>query len=215
MSFLRPSRSRRLLLPTLLIGLGFSISPVHAADQVTQPIIVVEADDVDVAKVQSGGQIVLISSGQRLTGSHAIDDDRRTAFQFSNSDPRPTAIVKLNDTKPIHRVSVVPGSESRKVDVYLLNELPRDAAALDKIQPLASIVDLAVGREASVDFAPQRACYVALQWTLAANPTGPLRIAEISAFSKADAPQVTAPLAATDPPISLVTGPPIISSVSQ
>src|SRR2546430_1936240 len=213
MSFLRASRSRHLL-PTVLIGLFFCISSLRATDQVTQPIVV-DANDVDVAKLQSGGQIVLISSGQRPTGSHAIDDDRRTAFQFSNSDPRPTVIVKLNDTKPVHRVSVVPGSESKKVDVYLFDELPRDAAALDKIHPLASIVDLAVGREAAVDFAPQRARYVALRWTLAANATGPLRIAEISAFSKADAPQVTAALAATDPPISLVTGPPIIIPVSE
>jgi hypothetical protein len=214
MSFLRPNRSRLLPLSTVLIGLGLGISPIRAADQVAQPVVV-EADDVDVAKVQSGGQIVLISSGQRLTDSHAIDDDRRTTFQFSKSDPRPTVIVKLNDMKPVHRVSVIPGSESQKVDVYLLNELPRDVAALDKIQPLASIVDLAVGREAAVEFAPQKALYVALRWTLAAHASGPLRIAEISAFSKADAPQVTAALAATDPPISLVTGPPIIAPVSE
>lgn len=213
MRFLRPSRSRELL-PTVLIGLFFSISPLRAADQVNQPIIV-DADDVDVAKVQSGGQIILISSGQRPAGFHAIDDDRRTVFQFSNSDPRPTVIVKLNDTKPVHRVSVVPGSESQKIDVYLLDELPRDVVALNKIQPLASIVDLAVGSEASVDFAPQRARYVALRWTLAANATGPLRIAEISAFSKGDSPQVTAALAATDPPVSLITGPPIIIPVSE
>jgi len=156
----------------------------------------------------------LITSGQRAATSHAIDNDRRTVFQFSTSDPRPTVVVKLTESKPIHRVSVVPASESLKVDVYLLDELPRDLSNLDKIKPLTSIVDLVVGREAAVDFAPQKARYVVLRWTLSTTAVGPLKIAEISAFTKPDSPPVSAALAATDPPISLVMGPPAITPIS-
>jgi len=185
---------------------------VRAADSVNQPIL--EADEVDLAKLQSGGQIVFVSSGQKPAGFHSIDDDRRTVFQFAGSDPRPTVIVKLTDRKPIHRVSVVPGSDSRKVDVYLLDELPGDASDLDKDNPLTSIVDLVVGKEASVDFPPQRARYVVLRWTLAETVVAPFKIAEISAFTKGEPIHVADALAATDPPIYLVQGPPVVAPVS-
>ena len=209
MRFLHSSCSR-LLLPTTLIGLFFNISPVCAADTSNQAVV--DADDVDLAKIQSGGQIVLVSSGQRLALSHAIDDDRRTVFQFSTSDPRPTLVVKLTESKPIHRVSVVPGSECRKVDVYLLDELPRDLSDLDKIEPLTSMVDLVVGKEASVDFAPHKARYVALRWTLAGTASGPLKIAEIGAFTKPDSPLAGTALA--DPAVALVMAPPLILPAS-
>jgi hypothetical protein len=200
----------RLFLPATLIGLFFNVSTIRAADASNQAVD--SGDDIDLAKVQSGGQVVFVSSGQRLVISHAIDDDRRTVFQFSTSDPRPTVVVKLTESKPIHRVSVVPGSECRKVDVYLLNELPRDPSDLDRIKPLTSIVDLVVGREAAVDFAPQQARYVALRWTLSPAAVGPLKIAEISAFTKPDSSSPATALA--DPAISLVMAPPLITPAS-
>ena len=207
------TRWSRLLLPAGLVGLFLNALPVRAVDSSNQASL--ETDEVDLAKLQSGGQIVLVSSGQRPAGFHSIDDDRRTVFQFASSDSHPTVVVKVTDSKPIHRVSVVPGSESVKVDVYLLNELPRDLSDLEKDKPLTSIVDLAVGKEAAVDFPPQRARYVALRWTLAANASGPLKIAEICAFTKGESPEtVSAALAATDPPIYLVSGPPVIAPVS-
>jgi hypothetical protein len=211
MRFLHLSRSR-LFLPATLIGLFFRISAIRAAEVSDQALL--DADDLDVAKVQSGGQIVLVSSGPRPAGFQAIDDNRRTVFQFANSDPRPTVIVKLTESKPIHRVSVVPGTESPKIDVYLLNELPRDPVDLDKIKPLTSILDVITGREAAVDFAPQKARYIALRWTLPGVVVGPLRVAEISAFTRSDSPPVSAALAATDPPISVVMGPPIVAPIS-
>ena len=205
-------RWSRMLLPTGLVGLFLNALPVRAADSSNQAVL--EADEVDLAKLQSGGQIVFVSSGQRPAGFHSIDDDRRTVFQFSGSDPRPTVIVKVIDSKPIHRVSVVPGSESKKVDVYLLNELPRNPADLDKENPLTSIVDLVVGKEAAVDFSPQRARYVALRWTLASTVITPFKIAEISAFTKGEPTHVADALAATDPPLYLVQGPPVIKPLS-
>jgi hypothetical protein len=211
MRFLHSSWGR-LLLPITLTGLFFNISSIRAAEPANQGAA--DANDVDLAKVLADARVIYVSSGPKTGAFQAIDDNRRTVFQFSSSDPRPTVIVRLTESKPIHRVSVVPGSQSPRVDVYLLNELPRDLADLDKIKPLTSIVDLVVGKEAAVDFAPQEGRYVALRWTLSTAAVGPLSIAEISAFTKPDASPISAALAATDPPVSLVMGPPVITPVS-
>jgi hypothetical protein len=211
MRFLRQSRGRWLL-PTGLIALSLNSLSIYAADRSHDSPI--EVDDVDLAKLQSGGQVVFVSSGQRPASFHSIDDDRRTVFQFASSDPRPIVIVKITDSKPIHRVSVVPGSASSKVDVYLLDELPRNPSELDKSTPLTSIVDLVVGKEAAVDFPPQPAHYVALRWTPALTGVGPFKVAEISAFAKGDSPHVADALAATAPPVFLVPDPPVIAPTS-
>jgi hypothetical protein len=109
---------------------------------------------------------------------------------------------------------VVPGSASSKVDVYLLDELPRNPSELDKSTPLTSIVDLVVGKESAVDFPPQPARYIALRWTPALTVVEPFKVAEISAFTKGDPPHVADALAATDPPVFLVPDPPVIAPTS-
>jgi hypothetical protein len=193
------------------IGLCLNCLPLRAAETLNR--VVVEADDVDLAKVTSGGKVVFASSGLRLASFQAIDDDRRTAFQFSKSDPRPTLIVKFAQ-KEIHRISVIVGSESGKVDIYLLAEVPRDPSDLDRLKPLTSIAVLDIGRETSVDFAPQDAAYVALRWAPSATRLQPLTVAEVSVFAKGDSPQIVTALAATAPPLDLISGPPIIAPVS-
>ena len=210
MRFLCAKWNSKLLTVSLIV---FSLNgwPIRAAE--TSNRVVVTAEDVDVAKTQSGGQIVFVSSGQRPAVSHAIDDDRRTVFLFSGSDPRPTLIVKLTKSRPVHRVSVVVGSEAGKVDVYLLDEIRGDGSDLDKVKPVASIVDLGVAREAVVDFAPQSARYVALRWALSKNHSHPLAIAEISAFSNGTDPGGTL-VASKPPPADAIEGPPLIVSVS-
>ena len=171
MRFLHPKWNPHLLAISV-IELCLSCLPLRATE--TSNRVVVDAADVDLAKAQSGGEtvFVFVSSGQRLAAFHATDCDRRTTFQFFSSDPRPTLIVKLAESKRLHRVSVVVGSEAGKVDVYLLDEISNDPSNLDKTRPLVSIVDLAIGREAVVDFAPQKARYITLRWT-----------AKVSAFS--------------------------------
>ena len=211
MRFLRPKWNSQLVAVSLIV---FSLNgrPIRAAE--TSNRVVVTAEDVDLAKIQSGGQVVFVSSGQRPAVSHAIDDDRRTVFLFSISDPRPTLIVKLTESKPVHRVSVVVGSQAGKVDVYLLDEIPRDPSDLDKVKPVGSIVDLGVAREAVADFAPKSARYIALRWALSKNHSHPLAVAEVSVFSNA-AGGTVATLAASDPaPADPIEGPPLIVSVS-
>jgi hypothetical protein len=211
MRFLR-AKSNGLLVAVTLIVFSLKGWPIRAAETTNR--VVVTAEDVDLAKTQSGGQIVYVSSGQRPAVSHAIDDDRRTVFLFSSSDPRPTVIIKLTQSRVLHRVSVVVGSEAGKVDVYLLDEIRGDGSDLDKLKPVGSIVDLGIAREAVVDFAPRNARYVALRWALPKNYSRPLAIAEIGVFSNAD-PSAAGTLVASDPPPpNAVEGPPLIVSVS-
>lgn len=214
MRFLRVIRGR-LVLPGSLAGLLFISLPAGAADErSTQPTNAGE-EIVDMAKVQAGGQVAFVTSGQRLAVFHAIDDDRRTIFRFSESDAHPTLIVKLNETRPVRRVSLVPGSEALQVNVYLLDELPRKASDLDALKPLTSIVNLVVGREAAVNFAPQNARYVALRWILASHSAGPVKVAEVSAFAQSDSHHLSDLLAAADPPASFqAVEPPDIAPIS-
>jgi hypothetical protein len=207
MSFLR-ARCSTAALAASAIALSLNCSTVRATSSSNQ--VVVEAEDVDLAKLVSGGEVVLVSSGKRLTVSHAIDGDRRTIFQFSDSDPRPTLIIKLTDTMPVHRVSVVVGSETRKVEVYLLGEIPRDLSDLDKLHPVGSIVDPGIAREASLDFAPQNAQFVALRWALATNHAHPLAVAEVSVFGTEAADPNAGALAANQTMVDPILDPPVI-----
>ena len=202
------SKWNRQLLAVSLVGFSLNGSPIRADETLNR--VVVTAEDIDLAKIQSGGQVVFVSSGQRAAAYHAIDDDRRTVFLFSISDPHPTLIVKLGESKPVHRVSVVVGSQAEEVKVYLLDEIPRDPSDLDKAKSVATIVDLGVAREAAVDFEAKNARYVALRWPLSRNRSHPLSIAEISAFSDAADPTV----AVFDPPPDPIQVPPLIVSVS-
>jgi len=205
-------RGDHLALVAGLIALCFNNPPIRAAEISDQAPA--SAAEVDLAKVQSGGRVVFVSSGARLTGFTAIDDDRRTTFPFSSSDSRPTVIVELTENRPIHRVSVVLGSEGGKADVYLLDKLPRATVDLDQVAPVASLVDGGIGRESSVEFAPKSAHYVALRWTMTGAHASALKIAEIGAFTRDDFRLVDPSLAATDPPIYLVQGPPAVPIVS-
>jgi hypothetical protein len=92
-----------------------------------------------------------------LAAFHAIDYDRRMTFQISSSDPCPTLIVKLAESKPLHRVSLVVGSEAGKWTFTCKTRFQAIHLISIKMRPLASIVDLAIGRKAVVDFAPQKA----------------------------------------------------------
>lgn len=190
MRFLRLTRGE-LMLPASLVGLFFANLPARGANEAATQATIVGEEIVDMAKLQSGGQVVFVSSGQRLTAFHAIDDDRRTIFRFSESDAHPTLMIKLNETRPVRRVSLVPASETLQVNVYLLDELPRKASDLDALKPQTSIVNLVVGREAAADFAPQNARYVALRWILANPSVDPVKVAEVSVFAQSDSRQVS------------------------
>lgn len=173
-------------------------------------------DDIDLAKIQAGGKVIFVSSGPRQAAFRAIDDDRRTVFEFSRSDPRPTMIVKLNESKPVHRVSVVAASATDKIDVYLLNLLPSSPAELDKLKPVATISAPTTAHEAAVDIAPQEARYIALRWSLSKIRAGASAIAEIGIFSDSAPERAVALVTAmAEPPLQdLIAGPPLVPVVS-
>jgi hypothetical protein len=174
-----------------------------------------DSESFDLAKIRTGASVVYVSSGPKGAAFQAIDDDRRTTFRFSNSDLHPTLVVEFSESQPIHRVSIVPGSQGGTIDIYLLSELPRDPKNMGNAKPVASIVDLAVGREAAVEFEPRKVRYVVLQWTPNTTRSDAFVVAEVSAFSTSDSAQTAALLAAADPPpADPIVGPPVIISVS-
>jgi hypothetical protein len=203
--------------PVFLVGLLSITLPALAADNPSTQPTTADEKLVDMAKVQSGGQVAFVTSGQRPAVFHAIDDDRRTMFRFSDSDAHPTLIVKLNEIRPVQRVSVVPGSETAQINVYLLDELPRKASDLDALKPSTSIVNLVVGREASAEFAPQSARYVALRWILIGHSAGPVKVAEVSVFAQSDSRHGADLLAVADPIATSFqpVEPPDVAVVSQ
>ncbi len=214
MTFLYLTRGQ--LLAVSSAGLLFITPPAPAADEGSNQSTAAGEEIVDMAKAQAGGQVAFVTSGQRPAVFHAIDDDRRTIFRFSESDAHPTLIIKLNETRPVSRVSLVPASETLQVNVYLLNELPQKASDLDALKPLTSIVNLVVGREAAAEFAPQNARYVALRWIVAGPSAGPVKVAEVSAFAQSDSRHVSDLLAVADPAVSFhPIEPPDVAVVSQ
>jgi hypothetical protein len=134
------------------------------------------------ANLYASARVVYVSSGWLPLARRMIDDDAVTAFSFSASDPRPTAIIELAKSQRLHRVGATYQMEEGRLDVYLLNDLNRESAHLENIEPVASIVD-PVGGKAAVDFDPQGARYVALRWTRHKPRGGPFEVAEIGAFS--------------------------------
>jgi hypothetical protein len=133
------------------------------------------------ANLYASARIVYVSSGLLPLARRMIDDDGMTAFSFSASDPRPTAIIEFAKSQGLHRVSASYQMEGGRLDVYLLNDLNGSSANLENLRPVASIVD-PVGGKAAVDFDPQEARYVALRWTRNKS-RGPFEVAEIGAFS--------------------------------
>lgn len=106
------------------------------------------------------------------------------------------------------------GSQAGEVNVYLLDEIPRDPSDLDKVKPVASIADFGVAREGMADFAPKSARYIALRWALSKNYSHPLAVAEVSVFSNAADPTVATLAASDPPPADPIQGPPLVVSVS-
>src|SRR4029077_7569510 len=129
-------------------------------------------------------RVIYTSSGTFPLGGAMIDDHPATSFQFSPSDPHPTAIVELGEAEQLQRVGVVYTMAVGRMDFYLLNELPVNPGDLAGIEPVASVADKLGGGKAAIDFEGRRARYIALRWTSAGSTHGeePFAIAEIGAF---------------------------------
>ena len=174
-----------LVLVAAALGISGSLS-AQETDNVTTTSVTVrgtEPHEFDSAKLQARARIVYTSSGPRTLGGRMIDDDLQTAFRFSESDRSPTIIVELARSTRVHRVSASFKGEGAKLDVYLLNEMPKNPADLQFAKPGASVVELPDDHGfVSVDVSVGSTRYVALRWT-GNRGREPFEVAEISAFS--------------------------------
>jgi hypothetical protein len=176
--------------PVAVTFFAFTVSTAvtaqEANDSTTLTRVTVRGSEVrefDWAKSHARAQVVYVSSGPKTLGGRLIDNDLQTAYRFSESDPAPTAVVELGSSAKLHRVSAIFKAEDARVDVLLLNELPKDPADLRFAKPDASVVTLPDERGSiTVDFSVSSARYVALRWKRN-NRHEPFTVAEISAFS--------------------------------
>jgi hypothetical protein len=129
-------------------------------------------------------RVAYTSSGETALEPAMIDDHAATEFQFSAVDPHPTAIVELAEVQQLQRISAVYAMQAGRLDVYLLNELPKKLGDLGGLLPVTSVMDTLGGGKAAVEFDRRGVRYIALQWTPAKASGGgePFALAEIGAF---------------------------------
>ena len=184
---MRPVLHRHPLVASLAIALILPVIQARAQiSAANYPAVTVQATappEYDWAKLGAGGRVVYISSGMRALADRMVDNDLGTMFRFPASDLRPTVIVELAQAQLVHRVSAVFKTEDARLDVFLLNALPKDQADLRSEKGLAATVDPSQwGWFGARDFAPSSAHYVMFRWTRK-NSNGPFEVAEISAVS--------------------------------
>jgi hypothetical protein len=153
--------------------------------EVSRPVIVrgTAPREFDWAKSQARARIAYTSSGPKMLSARMIDNDLQTVFQFSESDASPTVIVELAKSAQLHRVSTAFKAEDARLEVFLLNELPKDPTDLRFATPAGSVVELPDEKGmVTVNFSVSTARYVALRWKRNKRQDA-FTVAEISAFS--------------------------------
>jgi len=177
---------RLFVLSVAVFVASFGFAEPEAGNITTTARVTVRGTEVrefDWAKLQAQARIAYVSSGPRALRGRMIDNDLQTSFRFSDSDEAPTAVVELSQSAQINRVSAVFKAEDAQVDVFLLNELPKNVADLRFAKPSATVVSLPDERGlVTVNFGVGSARYVALRWKRKKSQD-PFTVAEISAFS--------------------------------
>lgn len=181
-----PASLSKLLVLTLAFGASRSFSSPEANDVATATRVTVRGTEVrefDWAKLQARAHVAYVSSGPRTLSSRMIDDDLQTVFQFSESDKSPTVIVELAKSAQLYRVGTVFKAEDAQLEVFLLNEFPKDPNDLRFATPAGSAIEIPDERGmVTVNFSVSSARYIALRWKRN-NRQNPFTVAEISAFS--------------------------------
>ncbi|HJT46436.1 MAG TPA: hypothetical protein VJ721_09225, partial [Chthoniobacterales bacterium] len=144
-----------------------------------------EVREFDWAKQRARARIAYVSSGPKTLDSRMIDNDLQTSFQFSESDKSPMVIVQLAKSAQLHRVSTVFKAEDARLDVIMLDALPKNLADLQSAKPDVSAVNLPDERGlVTANVAVSSARYVVFRWKRNRSQD-PFTVAEISAFSNA------------------------------
>jgi len=176
------------------------------------------------ANLYAKARVVHVSSGSAALAQRMIDDDPVTSFEFAADDAHPTVVIELAENERLRRVSAVYEMQPGKLEIYLLERMPGNAADLnfDQLHPVLTLTDENGSGKAAADFNPMGARYVALRWT----PLGgfskhrTFKMCEIGAFSDnsntlfgwVDVPER---LATTSIVTELPPGPPVVIPVSQ
>ena len=175
-----------------LLGVPFSHAATVAADDTASIEPVVYAGltirprtvDFDLAKWQSRGRVVAVSSGAVGLGLRMIDNDSKTVFRFSGNDLHPTVVIELADNAPVHRVTALfEADENILLDAYLLNQLPKTLDKLGGAHLVNCTIDPGNPNQATADFEPINARYVVFRWTRLRTSKTPFCVAEVDAFS--------------------------------
>ena len=200
MRLLPLARAAALLSISIVCGLGLFACAVSAAEKAdsVEPgayaALTVRPDnkvEFDLAKLESRARIVSVSSGAIAFGVRMIDNDPQTVFRFSGGDLHPTLILELANNEPLDRISSLFEAEKNvKLDVYLLNQLPKGIRNFEGAQLLNCIIDQGRPNQAAVDFQPANARYVIFRWTREKATRSPFCVAEVSVFSRVSADQI-------------------------
>jgi hypothetical protein len=190
-----------------------------ATDTATTARVTVRGTEIrefDWAKSRARAHVAYTSSGPRTLSGRMIDNDLQTVFRFSESDKTPTVIVELAQSARLHRVSTAFKAEDAQLDVYLLNELPKDPGDLRVAKPDASVNDRPDDNGmVNVNFSVSSARYVVLRWKRN-RWQEPFEVAEISAFSNDPADFIfdQAPQLADNMSAAVLPAPPPVPVVS-
>lgn len=172
------------------------------------------AEARNLASLETRARVVHVSSGDRSLAPRVIDGSTSTMFRFAPGDARPTVIVQLSANEQLNRVTAVYRTHQRgRLDVYLLDDNGKNSTDLNFRRPIASAVDEKGEGEATLDFDPAGAQFVALRWTPfdPAEVGGGFDLAEIGAFGvlpmATTNPELEAPeLFAKNPGVPTMTG---------
>jgi hypothetical protein len=140
--------------------------------------------EFNLANLYARARVVSVSSGKKELANRMIDDDPTTGYEFAPDDPHPTVAIELATDQRLRRVSAVYHTQSGRLDIYLLNQLP-DPHSVDQLKPIVSLADDSASGKAAADFDPRGARYVVLKWTRSVRMQRPgtFNIAEVGVFS--------------------------------
>src|ERR1700740_369770 len=147
----------------VLVGIT-SLPQTIAAEpsSATYPEMSIQAEepaDFNWAKLHSAARIAYVSSGPKSLAFFMIDGDPRTVFRFSGADLHPTVIVELARDEQLHRVTAAFQAGNVKVNVFLLDALPKNLGDLGGAKGLKCVLDRMDAGKAGVDFDPSNARY--------------------------------------------------------
>ncbi|MGZ5538499.1 MAG: hypothetical protein ACXWG0_08225 [Chthoniobacterales bacterium] len=149
------------------------------------------------ADIHAKARALYVSSGSEpRQANNMIDDQPATSYNFAAADGSPTAVFDLGKPSTVRRLSAVYSPCAGKMDFYVLQSLPGNAAgstvtpenidlndaAFASFHPVGSVSDDGTRGRAAVDFPATTGRYVLMRWTPASQQNSAFTVAEVAAF---------------------------------